>query len=423
MDANGKLGKSLMTKAKSPSSSPVRVVKPDAKQCPTGKIFNPKTKRCVDINGKIGKELVLASSKGTTKEKKKEKETKIVKEKAVKEKETKSKKEKEKDIYDIIRETGDLIKNNIDPYDKLKLNIIALKEIKISDDALPSYVKYFTQLPNYASIDKDNRTYGGKPYSNFRTELIKTDNHIYGSYKGGHFAIVKQDKTNYDIGQPPHKEITYNLAFYKKGSYVTLLDLKKVLKQKGHVCDLYDDDNSNRIIQELREFVQYVFSIQLKLTANHHKLLMIPNYTDDLEKRVYESFTKPVPTIAKYGDQEYGASDPYYKSLLFKDILYVFWCNRGEDHSLKGYVPNAIFVVERTLIKVNYKYTNFLRLDYPSFGRLRKNDRFDITNISELIKEMRNIVMNTPFLLKFRGMSPYPKILLENETGDSKKRK
>lgn len=377
VDANGKLGKELAAKAK--PSTPVV----SEKDCPPGKILNPKTNRCIDINGKLGKELFLGLGQDKTKIKK------VIKIK------TPPKTPEQKDIYDIINETGDLIKKQIDPFDKLKLNMVGMKHIKFSD-TLPTYAPYFLNLE---SMESDDRDYG------LSRPLI-----INGTYKDYTFAISRHETIN---------NFTYNLVLNKNNVYITLFNLKKSLKVelKEQECNIYYDlekeSEKKDILVGLHEFLNYVFGVNLKLSPKYQQIFKPLNYKDDLVKDTYIPYTKPVPPIAKYGDQEDGKNDPFYLSKIHKDILYVFWCNRPEYNSLKGYTPNAIFVVERKLIKKNYKYDNFLRLYFPGWGRLKENDRFNEMNIEELIKEIRNIIISVPFLAKFRGMSPYPRIVVE----------
>ncbi len=40
---------------------------PPIKECPPGKILNPKTNRCVKIDGKIGKEIAKAAAAAPSK--------------------------------------------------------------------------------------------------------------------------------------------------------------------------------------------------------------------------------------------------------------------------------------------------------------------------------------------------------------------
>ena len=384
VDAKGALGKELAkekvpTPALAKDKTPGFVGKEAKKDCPPGKIMNPKTNRCVDANGKLGKELASELNKIN-----------------------KVKTPEQKDIYDIINETGDLIKKQIDPFDKLKLNMVGMKHIKFTD-TLPTYAPYFLNLD---PMESDERNYGkhSAPY-----KLT----YINGTYKDHTFAISRYELNNYK-----KIYITYNLLLHKSNVYVTLYNLKKSLKGEACECNVYYDlekaSEKKEIVSALNEFANYVFGVQLKLSPKYQQIFKPLNYEDDLVKDTYKPYTKPVPPIAKYGDQESGLNDPFYVSNIYENILYVFWCNRPEEYnSLKGYTPNAIFVVERKLIKKNYKYDNFLRLDFPSWGRLKENDRFNEMNIEELIKEIRNIIISVPFLAKFRGMSPYPRIIVE----------
>lgn len=379
VDAKGALGKEL-AKEKSNAVPVVHVVPAAKKDCPPGKILNPKTNRCVDAKGALGKELALALLAPKS--------------------EIKVKTPEQKDIYDIINETGDLIKKQIDPFDKLKLNMVGMKHIKFTD-TLPTYAPYFLNLDD---MESDERNYGKHSAPNKLT-------YINGTYKDHTFAISRYEIYN------NKKYIIYNLLLNKSNVYVTLFNLKKSLKAQEQECKVYYDlekaSEKKDILAALNEFATYVFGVQLKLSPKYQQIFKPLNYEDELVKDTYKPYTKPVPPIAKYGEQESGQSDPFYVSNIHKDILYVFWCNRTEYNSLKGYTPNAIFVVERKLIKKNYKYDNFLRLDFPSWGRLKENDRFNEMNIEELIKEIRNIIISVPFLAKFRGMSPYPRIIVE----------
>lgn len=71
VDKNGKLGKALLAAEAAPAPAaptpaPVVATPPLAvaaeKNCPDGKILNPATGRCVDINGKLGKQLAAAAA-------------------------------------------------------------------------------------------------------------------------------------------------------------------------------------------------------------------------------------------------------------------------------------------------------------------------------------------------------------------------
>ena len=384
VDAKGALGKELAKEKKVPEFPVVHVAKKD---CPPGKILNPKTNRCIDANGKLGKELALPALGPKSKVKE------IIKVKTP----------EQKDIYDIINESGDILKKQIDPFDKLKLNMVGMKHIKFTD-TLPTYAPYFL---NPYSMEYDNRDYG-----KFSRPFILS--YINGTYKDHTFAISRYETTNNYTKQT---YINYNLLLNNSNVYVTLFNLKKTLKTQEQECKVYYDlekaSEKKDILAALNEFATYVFGVELKLSPKYQQIFKPLNYEDDLVKNIYNPYTKPVPPIAKYGDQEAGKSDPFYVSNIHKDILYVFWCNRPEYTSLRRYTPNAIFVVERKLIKKNYKYDNFLRLDFPSWGRLKENDRFNEMNIEELIKEIRNIIISVPFLAKFRGMSPYPRIIVE----------
>lgn len=379
VDAKGTLGKELAAKEKK-----VPVVPVAKKDCPPGKILNPKTNRCIDANGKLGKELALPAPKSKINE--------IIKVKTP----------EQKDIFDIINETGDILKKQIDPFDKLKLNMIGMKHIKFTD-ILPTYAAYFTDL---RSMESDDRNYGKLSHP-FKLTYIN------GTYKDYTFAISR-----YETGNNTTKYVMYNLVLNKNNVYVTLLNLKNSLKAQSNIkCNVYyeleKESEKAQILDGLHEFLDYVFGVKLKLSPKYQQIFKPLHYEDDLVKHEYPPYTKPVPPIAKYGHQEDSKNDPFFVSNIYKDILYVFWCNRTEYSSLKGYTPNAIFVVERKLVKKNYKYDNFLRLDFPSWGRLKENDRFNEMNIEELIKEIRNIIISVPFLSKFRGMSPYPRIIVE----------
>ena len=73
VDINGKIGKEIVKSAKkqkSPKEKPVVVPQKKEKiKTPEGKILNPKSGRYVDINGKIGKEIAKAAKKQASPEK------------------------------------------------------------------------------------------------------------------------------------------------------------------------------------------------------------------------------------------------------------------------------------------------------------------------------------------------------------------
>ena len=75
---------------------------------------------------------------------------------------------------------------------------------------------------------------------------------------------------------------------------------------------------------------------------------------------------------------------------------------------MKGYIPIGVTVVLRELKKVNYKYTNIIRLSYPSWGVYFNNNADDL---SLYMRELRNIIISIGFLSKFRGFSPYPRVI------------
>ena len=62
VNRNGKLGKEILKKSSKKAKSPKRV---QSGNCPPGKIMNPKTGRCVNRNGKLGKEILKKSSRKT----------------------------------------------------------------------------------------------------------------------------------------------------------------------------------------------------------------------------------------------------------------------------------------------------------------------------------------------------------------------
>lgn len=76
---------------------------------------------------------------------------------------------------------------------------------------------------------------------------------------------------------------------------------------------------------------------------------------------------------------------------------------------MKGYIHIGVTVVSRELKKINYKYTNLMRLTYPSLGMFYNNNT---EQVSIFMREIRNIILSVPFLVKFKWISPYPRMIL-----------
>lgn len=104
--------------------------------CPKGKILNPATKRCVNISGKIGQELVKAKSPVKSQIKEKERSPKA--------------KEKERvlPVIDVNKETVDKILEAIvygDNHGKLVLNLNQFTR----DKNIPIFVKSTDKKTNF----------------------------------------------------------------------------------------------------------------------------------------------------------------------------------------------------------------------------------------------------------------------------------
>lgn len=348
--------------------------KKEIEESPPGKIWNPKSKRYVNIDGKIGKELM---------------KNKAVSPKAVSPK-ANSPKPKEIDNMHLVLELVKTDKNNLHPFDRLKANMLKLNKITFSTEKdHPSFfILKFNDKPNGARFITD--------------DIIGET--IYGRYNKKYRFLLHND----DIPVYPRRTERINLLLQDGNNYIRIQDIKQALKSENYACDVFkaSEGTSSHLVETAIEFLKYVFnSSPTTLTPRVHTIIVPPTYTEDKSVNKYE-YAKPVPTIAI---DEQTTVDLVFVSLK-ESIVYVFHLIRPEFPTMKGYIPIGVTVVRREMKKVNYSYKYIMRLALPSWGLV--NNDADISKLSEYMQEIRNIIISIPYLAKFRALSPYPRLIL-----------
>jgi len=359
--------KAKSPKAKSPKANTLK----ENPKTPEGKIYNPETGRFVSITGKIGKELLKNQGKVIKEKSPSPKKIQVVIKPNVK-----------KDIFSIMNETGDIIKGQISNYDKLKLNMLGLKHITFSDEKYNPFLTKFNEPTKWGQISMND------------------DEFIHGHYKKKiHFFIQK------------HQD-HFDLIIQEGDTHLLIKDVKKALKSEAaYPCDIFHlkgkTEINDKIIDNCNEFLQYVFGTNPKtFKVKLHEFIYPSTYEEDKSPKSY-NIAKPPPTVA-IKDSEDGQYDPCFVSKINNEVVYVFHVHKPEYPTMKGYIPIGVTVVLRELKNVNYKYTNIIRLSYPSWGVYFNNNADDL---SLYMRELRNIIISIGFLSKFRGFSPYPRVI------------
>jgi len=285
-----------------------------------------------------------------------------------------------KDIYSLINETGNVIKGQISNYDKLKLNMVGLKNITFTDE---KYVPFLTKLNEPTSYGQIS---------------MKDDEFIHGHYKKKIHFVIQQHKTSYD------------LIIQEGDVHLLIKDAKKALKSNDYPCDIFHprgkSDLKVNVIESTKEFLLYVFGVAPELSASTYEFVYPAKYEEDKTQKTY-NISKPPPSVAIINSED-GQYDPCFVSKINDEVVYVFHVHKPEYPTMKGYIPLGVTIVLRELKKVNYRYTNIIRLSYPSWG-VYFSDNVD--DLSLYMRELKNIINSIGFLAKFKGFSPYPRIL------------
>jgi hypothetical protein len=378
----GKIGKEILKK----QGKKIQVVDNDATKSeaktdtPKDKIMNPETGRYVSITGKIGKQL-LKSQKKSSVVKQDPKPTKI------KSKPSKSKSKTSPDqnkLPQTQKDINNIIFNNGNIQD-LQSIVTGLPNITFTDEKYQPFLFKFNESTAYES------------------QISTTD----GEFIHGHFK-----KTIHFIIQKNGKQC--DLIIQISDTHLLIKNIENARNSKeSYPCDMFylksKPELNDKVEQECREFFELLFgpgqypkNFKVKL----HPFVLPAAYEQDNTVQHY-NFSKPPPTVSIM-DQEQGQYDPCFVSNIDKDIVFVFHIDKPDGRTMKGYTPIGISVVHRRMRKVNYKYTNLLRLTLPSWGVYFGDN---VEELSVYMKEMRNIIISNGFLTKFRGFSPYPRII------------
>ena len=261
--------------------------------------------------------------------------------------------------------------------------MMRLKRIKFSDEKYNPFLTKFNESTTWGQISMND------------------DEFIHGYYKNTiHFVIQKHRKS-------------YDLIIQENDAHLLIKDLKTAIKSKEKVdCEIFypkgKSERKQKTIDSAMEFFNYVFGKEPKLNPKVYEFMRPAKYEDDKTIQRY-NYSKPPPTVSIM-EQGEGQYDPAYVSNLNYNVVYVFHVHKPHVYNMKEYVPLGVTVVLREKKNVNYKYTNILRITYPSWGVFFSDDEVDL---SLYIRELRNIIISVPFLGKFRGLSPYPRIITE----------
>jgi len=341
-----------------------------------GKVLNPATGRWVNITGKIGKEIMQRhdhKSPGSQTLK----EIKEIKAKSKKSKSVKTKSPKQTKPLDRM--------NSLDSLDKLQEHLHTIKNIKLTTD------KYIPFLPMLNE----------KVPHNDQTIIINNDPFIQGLYdKKIHFVIQHHAFDN-----------TMDLIFRNGDAILLIKDVKTSIVGETCKCDLFITPSISRreVMLSCAAFVTLVFGKTPRLFERDYEYVYPKTYEEEKTIRQYYP-AKPGPTISVLNGED-GQYDPCFVSNVKLDTVYVFHVHKTNYNSMKGYIPLGISVVYRTKAKVNYKYTTIFRLTLPSWA-ICEEEYSNQYNIASYMQEIRNIIISVPFLAKFRGIAPYPRIII-----------
>ena len=337
-----------------------------------GKILNPATGRWVNATGKIGLQIKMQMNEKTKTNSQKIKTNTKVNSPKIKSK-TKS--------------THETTRIKIENYDQLVKQLTKLANIKLSTE---KFVPFLTMLD--------------VPINGYQKDA--NDEFIQGYYNKAHFVFQKHEK---------HEKHTnsIDLSMRVGDVHILLKDIFEQIQLNRFKCTIYctlENKNNDSIIETCTDLCKYALDdlyIPKNIEKQVYEFMYPASYKEDDTKQVYVT-AKPPPTVS-VADNESGQYDPCYVSNVDNNIVYVFHVYKPDGRSMKGYDPVGVSVVHRFQKKVNYKYTTMLRLTYSAWGAYKG----DMQKVSEYIREMRNIIKCVPYLAKFRGLSPYPRILID----------
>ena len=209
----------------------------DKKKCPTGKILNPATNRCVNIDGKIGRELTKTQKNKNVKEVKEVKEVKNVK--SVKE--VKNVKEV-KEVKEVKN-----VKDKLYFFSKSKDCVAGMGANEVVQD--PS---------QYATLPLDFR----KVLSNFHYAPFAYNGHTYNTiehvFQSAKIALVDEEtalwftvESGHEIGlgDGAKAQSKRKLVLLQKGDLAKWNKIKDIVMKDAAIAKYSDNEEVKRVLR------------------------------------------------------------------------------------------------------------------------------------------------------------------------------